>query len=139
MRSGEIVVGADGELWKCWDDIGDPSQSIGTVFDYAVSNDNLGQWLDYHPADDPQCSTCVAMPVCMGGCAHHEFHSTDREARCGSFRHNHVARITEALRRAVGLEPGPIPELPRFDAPAPPTATPVMLGPRRGTRLPQPA
>ncbi len=137
VRSGEIVVGADGEMWKCWDDIGDSSQVIGTVFDYRTTNAELHKWFRYHPADDPQCSTCIAMPVCMGGCAHHDFHTDDREARCGSFRHNHAERVTEYLRRSLGLEAGPLPELPRFggrrsQATMP---TPVSLSRRRSTTL----
>ena len=115
VRAREIVVGSDGEMWKCWDDIGDPRQSLGTVFDYRTTNAELERWLEYHPADDPQCSSCIAMPVCMGGCAHHEFHSEDREARCGSFRHNHVERVTIAARHALGLAPGLPAPMPAFD------------------------
>ena len=135
VRSREIVVGSDGEMWKCWDDIGDPARSIGTVFDYRSTNDELDRWMAYHPADDPQCSTCIAMPVCMGGCAHHEFHSDDREARCGSFRHNHLDRVGEALRRRLGLPAGELPPLPvgpaALDRQAATTSVPVTLRPRR--------
>lgn len=134
VRAKEIVVGSDGEMWKCWDDIGAPDQAIGTVFDYTVTNDHLDQWFQYHPADDPQCSTCIAMPVCMGGCAHHHFHSEDPEARCGAFRHNHVGRITQVLQGVLGLEPEQIPPLPRYDGvqvPVVAAGTPVLLGPTR--------
>jgi len=132
VRAGEIVAGSDGEMWKCWDDIGDADRSIGTVFDYRTSNEELQRWLAYHPVDDAQCSTCIALPVCMGGCVHHDFNSDDREARCGTFRHNHAERIEEHLRRTVGMEPGPVPALPRYDAPAAVShSTPVSLSPRR--------
>ncbi|HSL58841.1 MAG TPA: radical SAM protein [Acidimicrobiales bacterium] len=136
VRAREIVVGADGEMWKCWDDIGDPDQLIGTVFDYTVTNDRLDRWLGYHPADDPQCSTCIAMPVCMGGCAHHHFNSDDPEARCGAFRHNHVGRITQVLERVLGVTPDEPPSLPRYDlGPAQPAvSTAVALGPTRRRR-----
>ncbi len=129
VRAGELVVGSDGEMWKCWDDIGDPTQAIGTISDYRTTNSQLQKWLEYHPADDPHCSTCIAMPVCMGGCAHHDFHTDDRDARCGSFRHNHVDRVTGLLRRSAGLDAGPLPDLARFD-PLPGrliSATPVTL------------
>ncbi|MEZ5143512.1 MAG: radical SAM protein [Acidimicrobiales bacterium] len=138
VRAKEIVVGADGEMWKCWDDIGAPDQVIGTVFDYTVTNERLDRWFTYHPADEAQCSTCIAMPVCMGGCAHHHFNSADPEARCGAFRHNHVGRITQVLERMMGVGPGdPVP-LPRFDTPSMPrdtgAPTPVVLGPARRRR-----
>jgi uncharacterized protein len=136
VRAGELVVGSDGEMWKCWDDIGDLSQAIGTISDYRTTNSRLQKWLEYHPADDPHCSTCIAMPVCMGGCAHHDFHTDDREARCGSFRHNHVGRVTELLRRSAGLDAGPVPDLPRFERTTRRvvSATPVTLS-RRPVRL----
>ncbi len=135
VRAGELVVGSDGEMWKCWDDIGDADQAIGDIFEYRVTNAKLDKWLQYHPADDPICSTCIAMPVCMGGCAHHDFHGQDREARCGSFRHSHVERVAELVRREAGLPAGRMPELPHFD-PSPDrpiTSTPVALSPRRKT------
>jgi uncharacterized protein len=102
VRAREVVVGSDGELWKCWDDIGDPAQVIGSVFEHRVTNEHLDPWLRYHPADDLDCSSCIAMPVCMGGCAHHHFHGLEPDARCGAFRHNHVGRITQLLQHRLG-------------------------------------
>ncbi|MCB0998995.1 MAG: radical SAM protein [Acidimicrobiales bacterium] len=133
VRSREIVVGADGEMWKCWDDIGDPARSIGTVFDYRTTNQELDRWLAYHPLDDAQCSSCMALPVCMGGCAHHDFHSDDREAKCGSFRTNHQRRVDEVTRRRLGFAAGEVAPLPRFDLePAGPLAgQPVTMRPTR--------
>ena len=107
VRANELVVGADGELWKCWDDIGDHSRAIGDVRRWRESNGELARWLTYHPVDDPTCSTCVALPVCMGGCAHHHFNSDDTEARCGTFRHNHAERAAALVRDAVGLRRDP--------------------------------
>ncbi|HSL57080.1 MAG TPA: radical SAM protein, partial [Acidimicrobiales bacterium] len=90
VRSTDVVVGADGELWKCWDDIGDAEAAIGTIFEYAsVDADGVTPWLAYDPFSDPHCSTCIALPGCMGGCAHHLFHGDDPLERCGSFRTNH--------------------------------------------------
>ena len=102
VRASEIVVGSEGELWKCWDDIGNPDQAIGTIFDYTDVNDRLTPWLAYDPFSDADCSQCVALPGCMGGCAHHLFHG-DREERCGSFRFNHVREVETATRRQLGL------------------------------------
>lgn len=104
VRASEVVVGPDGELWKCWDDIGDASAAIGSIFDYhAVDAHGVGQWLAYDPFGDDQCRACVALPSCMGGSAHHQFHSDDPSERCGSFRFNHRERVRLHGQRLLGL------------------------------------
>lgn len=102
VRASEIVVGSEGELWKCWDDIGNPAEAIGTIFDYTDVNDRLAPWLAYDPFSDLDCSQCIALPGCMGGCAHHLYHG-DRTERCGSFRYNHARQVEVATRRQLGL------------------------------------
>lgn len=102
VRASEIVVGSEGELWKCWDDIGNDEQTIGTIFDYTDVNDRLAPWLAYDPFSDDDCSQCIALPGCMGGCAHHLYHG-DRTERCGSFRFNHVRQVEIATRRKLEL------------------------------------
>lgn len=133
VRSTELVVGSDGELWKCWDDVGNPDQAIGTIFSYTEANDKLAPWLAYSPFDDEQCRSCIALPGCMGGCAHHSLHG-EREDQCMSFRFNHRERVRAEAHRAVGA---PIPPtglaLYRASIDSSPFAThdvPVTIGPR---------
>ena len=57
---------ADGELWKCLDDIGNNDEAIGTIFDHKTANAQITKWLGYDPFSDDDCRSCVALPGCMG-------------------------------------------------------------------------
>jgi uncharacterized protein len=129
-----MAIGPDGELWKCWDEIGNDAAVFGTIFDYERPSESLVRWHSFSPFADEQCRECVALPVCMGGCPFFHFEHPLREAQCGTFRFNHQARVARAARLAAGEPvPGDGLSLDRFDA-APPTVgsiTPVALGATR--------
>jgi uncharacterized protein len=113
VRKGEWVIGPRGDLWKCWDSVGDPRQVLGNVLEIeraeAVVDDS--PWLRYDPFDDPECTRCIALPVCMGGCAHHALEDGQRDNRCGTFRFNHKKEIREfiaAQQAATRMKPLPV-------------------------------
>ena len=64
------VVGAEGELYKCWVDVGDKQRAVGTVVGMKTLNEPL--LADYMVGssmyDDPECRQCSLLPVCDGGC-----------------------------------------------------------------------
>jgi len=88
VRKNEVVVGSEGELYKCWDSVGNKLEVIGTIFDYQNPNGRLQRWLKYDPFTDDECTSCIALPVCMGGCAHHGMDVIQHENRCSTFRHS---------------------------------------------------
>lgn len=66
-RNG-FVIGADGLIYRCWDDIGQEQLAYSSL-DGAVSNPGIYcQYLTHDPTLDEQCSQCKLLPVCMGGC-----------------------------------------------------------------------
>lgn len=97
VNANDLVIGAHGELWKCWDDVGDTSQAFGTIFDWDPSDDRRLKWLRYDPFDDPQCASCIALPGCMGGCAYLAMSSDDRDEQCSTFRFNRRERVEAAV------------------------------------------
>ncbi len=140
VRSTEVVVGPEGELWKCWEDVGDEQRRLGSVFDYGNTNDRLGPWLTYDPFSDPDCRSCIALPSCMGGCAVRQMFGAQRDDKCGSFRYHHEQLVRQAALARLGRSEDI--ELPVFDsctssaaAIAPvPVAVPVVLSrPPRAT------
>jgi len=71
MRNG-FVVGPEGEIYKCWHDVGNPAMVVGGVrkgsewhwpliSKYMVGTDAF---------EDPECLQCYALPLCNGGCRH---------------------------------------------------------------------
>lgn len=105
VRAEELVVGSGGELYKCWESVGNPREQIGTIWDYADEHGRLQRWLNYDPFSDPECRSCIAAPVCMGGCAHHAMDLLQRENRCDPFRHTYKEQILAFVETAAGREP----------------------------------
>lgn len=67
-----FVIGPEGELYKCWEDVGKKTMSIGSVWeDNPITKPDLvtlyGAGTD--PYLDAECSQCVVLPICGGGCA----------------------------------------------------------------------
>ncbi|XVV09896.1 radical SAM protein [Actinoplanes sp. CA-131856] len=93
VRANELIVGSRGELYKCTETVGDPREVIGNLRDWPRENDRLSKWLTYDPFSDPDCRSCIALPVCMGGCAYHSMNSGLADSRCSTFRFRHRQQV----------------------------------------------
>ncbi|MDR1354023.1 MAG: SPASM domain-containing protein [Oscillospiraceae bacterium] len=65
-----FVVDPKGNLYKCWNDIGNLKLSVGNVKEresQKISNVAL-EYLLWSPFDKPECVSCEVLPICMGGC-----------------------------------------------------------------------
>ena len=100
VRANELVVGSKGELYKCWDSVGNSLEVVGHIRDYGNLNGRLAKWLRYDPFADDECRGCIALPVCMGGCAHHAMDLLQYENRCGTFRHTYREQVLEFVEVA---------------------------------------
>lgn len=107
VAANELVIGSDGELYKCWDDVGNPGQVIGDIRDYMNPNGRLRRWLAYDPLSNQECRSCIALPVCMGGCAHHGMDIRQYDNRCGTFRYTYKEKVLAAAAavEAEGVNP----------------------------------
>ncbi|MGA7898780.1 MAG: SPASM domain-containing protein [Nitrososphaeraceae archaeon] len=94
VRANELVIGSNGELYKCWESVGNPFEVFGNILDYDKKEEGrLEKWLKYDPFTNPECRECIALPVCMGGCAHHAMTSNLYEDRCETFRYTYRDQI----------------------------------------------
>ena len=100
VRANELVVGSKGELYKCWDNVGNNREVVGDIRDYHNTNGRMAKWLKYDPFADPGCQTCIALPVCMGGCASEAMDLLQYENRCGTFRHTYREQVLAFVERA---------------------------------------
>lgn len=69
------VIDADGDMYKCWNDIGIKGNSIGNIgvlenLSQFVQNpnQNYSKYLTWSPFDFEKCRECNILPICMGGC-----------------------------------------------------------------------
>ncbi|HTV44010.1 MAG TPA: radical SAM protein [Stellaceae bacterium] len=99
VRANELVIGSEGQLYKCWESVGNDHETIGHVSDYQSSDRRLQKWLKFDPFDDPECRGCIALPVCMGGCAHHAMDRLQYENRCSTFRYTYREQVEAFVDR----------------------------------------
>jgi uncharacterized protein len=99
-RDDDLVVGSAGELYKCLDSVGNPEEVIGNI---RTANINASgtKWAEYGPFSDADCTQCVALPVCMGGCAHHAMSPGNRDNRCSTFRYEHREQVRAVAREVA--------------------------------------
>ena len=64
-----VVIGPEGELYKCWNDVGDKDRVIGNIEGKITNESLLLRYLvDADPLEDSKCQECLLFPVCGGGC-----------------------------------------------------------------------
>lgn len=70
-RTNAFIVGPQGEIYKCWNDVSDPEKVVGNICSEKITNPQL--YYRYHSScawhNDPECCECLLMPVCNGKCA----------------------------------------------------------------------
>ncbi len=101
VRANELVVGSKGELYKCWESVGNPSDTIGNIRQYTELNGRMERWLKYDPFHNQECRSCIALPICMGGCAHHGMDALLYDNRCHTFKHTYEEQIVKYARAAT--------------------------------------
>lgn len=107
VRENELVVGSEGELYKCWGSVGNPKASVGHISKPLVNNERLSKWIRYDPFSDAECAGCIALPGCMGGCAQHAMDPRQRTNRCGTFRRTYKEQVTAyVVANGGGIGPG---------------------------------
>lgn len=84
-RVCSFVISANGLLYKCWSDIGNPSRSVGNILNSI--NDINSTYLNYLLFDPTQvtpCKDCNVLPICMGGCPFQRIASGKQE--CSKYK-----------------------------------------------------
>lgn len=66
-----FIVGPEGEIYKCWNDVSDKNKVIGNICSNEITNPKL--YYRYHEGcawyNDPECRKSFFMPICHGKCA----------------------------------------------------------------------
>lgn len=77
-----LVIGPEGELYKCWNDVGNQDKVVGTI-DGKITNERLllRYLIGADPFENSKCQKCFLLPVCGGGCPYsriqNEYEGTD--------------------------------------------------------------
>ncbi len=80
-----FVIDPDGDLYKCWHDLGYKGTSCGSVMNKDTDRAKRFHEIDYitwEPFEIDNCRNCKALPICMGGCLYQRFHRKNIERAC---------------------------------------------------------
>lgn len=67
VSNRSIIIDAQGDIYKCWDDVSNSQYKAGHVKNPFELNKNYTNWLLYDPFNH-ECIECPYLPTCMGGC-----------------------------------------------------------------------
>lgn len=91
-RTNAFVLDPDGDMYKCWTEIGNKATSIGKIGDLTQQKEEKGnreiQWLTWEPFEYPDCVECKMLPICMGGCAHHAMFINRDRPECKEWKYS---------------------------------------------------
>jgi len=90
ISSNSLLINSNGDLYKCWDDVGISDLKVGDIFSGMQLNTNMTDWLTYDFLDS-ECSKCSFLPICMGGCPHKRMNQNIK--RCTSLKY----RVDETI------------------------------------------
>ncbi|ACB86003.1 radical SAM/SPASM domain-containing protein [Natranaerobius thermophilus] len=90
-----IVVDPEGDVYKCWNDVGRKEYKIAHVTEEDPATvQTLFRYMMYDPTEDTECVECKFLPLCMGGCPRRRIDGiTDR---CISYKYelsNYIKEI----------------------------------------------
>lgn len=63
-----FVIDPLGNLYKCWEYIGDEEHKVGDVFTGLNFGTAMKRWQDYDYLKHEECQECSILPACKGGC-----------------------------------------------------------------------
>lgn len=76
---GTYAITPDGEIFKCIEQVGDKSKSIGNIKNEGISLEKLSScFFKFNHLENSECIDCTVLPICGGGCP------LDREADQGT-------------------------------------------------------
>ena len=82
------VFDPDGFIYKCWNDVGLPHNSIGVIHDWLYHGKKLedSAWLSYSALNFEKCRNCSVLPICGGSCPRETIYN-DSSPKCELYRY----------------------------------------------------
>ena len=70
QNRNSYIVGPEGELYKCWNDVNHPEKIVGNINEKELSNLPLlmHYMVEATPFAVKECKECGVFPSCCGGC-----------------------------------------------------------------------
>lgn len=77
-KLNSYIIGPEGEIYKCWNDVSNPNKIIGYIHQKEILNRALlGRYMTaVSPFENSKCKNCLLFPVCSGGCGWYRYKNT---------------------------------------------------------------
>lgn len=68
------IIGPEGEIYKCWNDVSTPERVVGHINNPQLNNSSLltKYMIESSPFRD-ECKDCNIFPICEGGCGYYHY------------------------------------------------------------------
>jgi len=65
------MIGPSGEIYKCWNDVGNSEKIVAFINQSKITNMSLlsKYMVGTSCFEDEKCKDCFFLPICSGGCA----------------------------------------------------------------------
>ena len=137
-----VIIGPEGNIYKCISLVGRPEFSVGTVFDDAYNTEEYERQMDTTKRLS-QCyeEACPYIPVCAGGCAYESVVRTGRydlryctRPQLEAFHYKRYLLRYQKQLEALGMRPLTAQELSETVVSPPSTPAPAHLVPLQSIR-----
>lgn len=83
QRLNSYIIGPEGEIYKCWEDVSNEDKIIGYITEKEIRNKPLFyRYLnDTSAFSDEKCRDCNLFPVCSGGCGQQRYRNLYENGR----------------------------------------------------------
>lgn len=98
-RMNAFVLDPDGDMYKCWSEIGDKPARIGNIVDFRQRGKNERmheiRWLTWEPFEYADCMACKMLPICMGACGYRAMFVNKDRPDCAGWKYSleHYVRV----------------------------------------------
>lgn len=82
QNANSFLIGPEGDIYKCWNDVGIKESQIGNIKESELSNASL--YINYMMQSSPfndDCKECHAFPICSGGCSYYRYKNKFRSCK----------------------------------------------------------
>ena len=87
-RDNSFVISSSGGIVNCWNETAKPEEEIGHLLKPTTNkmNYNALSWKQCDPFDREDCTKCVLLPMCSGGCPY--MFKTRGKSECHNWKHH---------------------------------------------------
>jgi uncharacterized protein len=105
FRENSFVIDWQGDVFKCWNDVGLSEKRIGNVHSPAGISTRGTCHADRDPFQDGECRECPILPVCMGGCPAVAASAGGSNKTCLFYKHRFADYLNYYVYRHLRREP----------------------------------